>query len=236
MEEQYLPEFHCLGRGSCGSACAESERGSAFKREDGSTSRSSQNDFGVHRRVLESINRLMEIKKTRILPAKRDGFPQIQVPECRNFVPPRDHWWTANVSRFRADYQPCNALESQRIPPFPDATRDLLIQNYRTPENRHQASAHKANHDCLIRPYLGRKYSFHVDQMEDIGLSSHDISFYARTLAEALATLYWIGKVYGNDVEFVLAPPDGQQREDTMSNILDMGMDEEGVRKAVRAY
>lgn len=56
--------------------------------------------------------------------------------------------------------------------------------------------------------------------MEDIGLSSRDISFYARTLAEALATLHWIGKVYGNDVEFVLAPPDGQQREDTMSNIL----------------
>ncbi|ODM18941.1 hypothetical protein SI65_05558 [Aspergillus cristatus] len=149
------------------------------------------------------------------------------------------HW------TFGTDYQPCNTLESQRIPPFPEATRELLIQDYCAPDNRPKASAHKANHDCLIRPYLGRRrirkepskfislrnYPFHVDQMEDIGLPACDMS-------------------YGNDVEFVLAPPDGQRQEDTMPNILgehtmwmldfdlcrDMSMDEAGVQKAVRAY
>lgn len=264
MEEQHLPEFHCLGRSSCGSVWAVLERGSAFKRDDGSTSRSLQNDVDMHQRVLESINRLMEIKKTRISPAKRDEFPQIQVPECRGFITSSNHWWMANISRFPDDYQPCKALESQRIPPFSEATREVLIQNYCAPDNRLQASAYKVNHDCIIRPYLGRRrirkepskflslrnFPFHVDQVEDIGLSASDMNFYSLTMAETLVTMHWISRVDGNDVEFVLAPPDGQKQGDIMTNILgdhtmwmfdfdlcrDMEMDEEGVRKAVRAY
>lgn len=46
------------------------------------------------------------------------------------------------------------------------------------------------------------------------------MSFYTGTMAEALATLHWNSRMDGNDVEFVLAPPDRQQREDIMANIL----------------
>lgn len=51
-----------------------------------------------------------------------------------------------------------------------------------------------------------RNLPLHLDQMEEVGLFQHDMSLYARIMAEALALLHWIGKVDGNDIEFVLAP------------------------------
>ena len=36
--------------------------------------------------------------------------------------------------------------------------------------------------------------------MEDMGISCHDMSLYARTKAEALATLHWIGKMDGDNI------------------------------------
>lgn len=34
-----------------------------------------------------------------------------------------------------------------------------------------------------------------------------DLSQYVRAMAEALATMHWVGEIDGNDIEFVLAPP-----------------------------
>ncbi|KAJ6051566.1 uncharacterized protein N7446_006198 [Penicillium canescens] len=44
--------------------------------------------------------------------------------------------------------------------------------------------------------------------MESIGMESNAIQQYARTMAETLAIVHWIGEIDGNDIEFVLAPPD----------------------------
>lgn len=166
----------------------------------------------------------MKIKKTRNLPSKRDEFPYIQVPKCCGVIQSSDRLWTANIWSFPDVYQLCNALKSQHIPPFPEATRELLIQNYCTAKNRYPANENKNKHGCLVRPYLARRrirkepskiisprnYPLHVDQMENLGLLSRDISFYAQALAKALATLHWIRKVDGNGVECVLAPQNGQ--------------------------
>ena len=68
-------------------------------------------------------------------------------------------------------------------------------------------------------------------------------------MAEALAIMHWICEIDGNDVEFVLAPPDPQAKG-TTSNCLGehsvwmldfdlcrmMTMDEWGVKQAVVAF
>ncbi|KAJ5180856.1 Protein of unknown function DUF3669 zinc finger protein [Penicillium capsulatum] len=44
--------------------------------------------------------------------------------------------------------------------------------------------------------------------MEILGMSTEDIRQYARIMAETLAMMHWIAEIDGNDIEFVLAPPD----------------------------
>jgi hypothetical protein len=71
-------------------------------------------------------------------------------------------------------------------------------------------------------------------------------------MAEALATIHWLGQMDGNDIEFVLAPPpaDGTHEGDTWVNILGphalwildfdlvriITMNEHGVLQAVTAF
>ena len=274
MEEERNSDLHCIGSGSCGSVWAPLESGMAFKREDGGPSRSLKNDFDMHQRVLDSMSCLNKIKAmhgTDKHPGQLDNPPQITVPECYHLIRPSDQdWWTENLRRFPTNFEACNTLQSQRVPPFSEATRELLIDKYCPPEIKAEVSRSIKNRVCIIRVYLGRRrvrqepgrrskvngfslrnYPLHVDQMGDMGVSSHDMSLYARTMAEALATLHWIGKMDGNDLEFVLAPPDGEQQfSNTISNVLgehamwvidfdlcrDMPKDEDDVKQAVKAY
>lgn len=275
MEEQHNPELHCIGSGACGSVWASSlGSGPASKREDGGPSRSLQNDFTVHQRVLNSMSCLNKIKGMQEFdnqPDQPKRPPQIAIPKCYRLIRPSDQdWWTENLRRFPIKYKPCNTLQSQRIPPFPRSTRELLIEKYCPPEIKSEDSRSAKNRACLIRLYLGRRrirqtpgwqskfkgfslrnFPLHLDQMEEIGVSQQDMSLYARIMAEALATLHWIGKVDGNDIEFVLAPPDGEQQNfNNISNVLGehimwmldfdlcsgMSMDEDGVEQAVKAY
>ena len=69
-------------------------------------------------------------------------------------------------------------------------------------------------------------------------------------MAEALAVMHWIGEVDGNDIEFVLAPPDPQAKGTTIPNSLGehsiwmidfdlcrkITMDEGGIKQAVVAF
>ncbi|KAJ6012607.1 hypothetical protein N7522_002962 [Penicillium canescens] len=70
-------------------------------------------------------------------------------------------------------------------------------------------------------------------------------------MAEALATMHWIGGIDGNGVEYILAPQWGEAiKADTILNSLgdhcmwvldfdlcgEMSMDEAGVQQAVRAF
>jgi hypothetical protein len=88
--------------------------------------------------------------------------------------------------------------------------------------------------------------------MDDLDISLQDRQQYARIMAKTLAIMHWIGNVDGNDIEFVLAPPNdhGRRSIDILSNILgehsvwvldfdccrDMSMDEAGVRRAVTSF
>ncbi|KAI0808787.1 zinc finger protein-domain-containing protein [Xylaria sp. FL0064] len=91
---------------------------------------------------------------------------------------------------------------------------------YCPPELAPSITADPKNHNCLIRPYLGRRrrgfknstfrtfslrnYPLHLDQIDDLKL---DLLEYAQRMAQALAFMHWSGGIDANDVEFVLATP-----------------------------
>jgi hypothetical protein len=97
------------------------------------------------------------------------------------------------------------------------------------------------NKDCLIRPYLSRRrvrresqtssqlqlfsllhFPLHADQMGDLDISLEDRQQYAWIMARTLAIMHWIGNIDGNDIEFVLAPPNKRNRRtvEIISNTL----------------
>lgn len=225
--------LHTIGKGFCGTVWAASERGYAFKREDGGPDRSLRNDFEMHNRIIQSLQKL----------ADSDGSPKInlriQIPDCYEFIRATDQkWWSTNQRRFPPGYTPCNIIQSERIPPFPEATRQVLINNYCPSEIASLIMASEPDKDCLIRPYLGRRRGqklhtlsqftgfslrnlpLHLDQLESLGITPSDIQQYARTMAETLATMHWIGEIDGNDIEFVLAP-----RNKNKAGSLGLGME-----------
>ena len=251
MAEDKSAKFHRIGAGFCGTVWARGSDTWVLKREDGGPERSLQNDFDMHQRALSSV-------KDRA----------IQIPQCYQLIPPTDtEWWNDNLPSFPKGYSPCNTIQSQRIPPFPKTVRAFLVERYCPPELRGHIMSSDTNKDCLIRPYLGRRrtqqtplskfkafslrnYPLHIDQMEEIGISSSDMQKYACIMAEALAVMHWIGEMDGNDVEFVLAPPDSQAKGTTIPNSLGehsiwmldfdlcrmITMDEGGVKQAVVAF
>jgi hypothetical protein len=255
-----MTELHTVGRGACGTVWA-SETGPAYKREDGNPARSLQNDFEMHNRALESRQTLINLKQSQV---------QIQIPSCHNFIEPENkEWWAANLGRFPQGYTPCNMIEAQRIPPLGESTRHLLIQAFCPDEIKQKIINSAPDRDCLIRLYLGRRrthtrdsqtfsrfrafslrnYPLHEDQLEELAITADDLHQYARTMAEALAMMHWIAGIDANDVEFVLAPCNGNDSA-PINNILgrhnmwmldfdlcrNMTMDENGVGKAVKAF
>ena len=213
IENPAFSPFRRIGQGFCGTIwAAPTDSGGtiAIKREDGGPGRSLHNDYVMHLRVLKTL---------------RGRLPQLLVPACHEYVSSSNrNWWDERLSNFPKEFQvPCNALVSERIPPFTKQVRDILIEQY-CPEslrpNIELIKSSEPNQDCLIRPYLGRRrrlekqsryksfslrnYPLHIDQIEELKL---DGTLYARLIAETLAQLYWNANVDANDVEFVLAPP-----------------------------
>ena len=150
---------------------------------------------------------------------------RLLVPACHEYVSCHNQkYWDERLSRFPKEFQvPCNALISERIPPFTKQVCDILIEQYCPDSLRSNVEVIKSsepNQDCLIRRYLGRRrglekqsryksfslriYPRQIDQSEDHKL---DEKLYARIMAETLAHLYWEANVDANDVAFVLAPP-----------------------------
>ncbi|KAJ5705910.1 hypothetical protein N7536_001599 [Penicillium majusculum] len=249
--------LHTIGQGFCGTVWA-SETSPAFKREDGGPHRSLINDFEMHNRVTQTLQKILTLQL------------QIQIPTCYGFIKATDQkWWSVNHRTFSPGYTtPCNMIQSQRIPPFPDTTRRLLIKNYCPPTLVQETIASGPNKDCLVRPYLGRRrtqkshtasrftafslwnFPFHIDQLEEPGITTNDINQYARVMAETLAMMHWIGEIDGNDIEIVLAPPSKGSPLKTESNVfgdhsmwvLDfdlcrrMAMDSKGVEQAAAAF
>ena len=205
--------FRRIGQGFCGTVWAAptgSGDPSAIKREDGGPGRSLHNDYEMHLRVLNSLS---------------GRLPSLLVPTCHEYVSCHNqNWCEERLSQFPKEFQvACNALVSERIPPFAKQARDILIERY-CPEplrpNIELIKSSEPDHDCLVRPCLGRRrrlekqsksksfslrnYPLHIDQIEELQL---DGKLYARIMAETLAHLYWGAHMDANDVEFVLAPP-----------------------------
>ncbi|KAJ5960385.1 uncharacterized protein N7479_007535 [Penicillium vulpinum] len=213
-----MTKLQTIGRGACGTVWA-SETGPAYKREDGNPARSLRNDFEMHNRVLRSQHTLMSLgKSTKV---------QIQIPSCHKFIESENkEWWAANLERFPQGYTSCNMIEAQRIPPFGESIRQLLIQEFCPDEIKQKIINSEPDRDCLIRLYLGRRrthtrdsktfsrfkafslrnYPLHNDQLEELAITADDLRQYARTMAEGLAMMHWVAGIDANDVEFVLAP------------------------------
>jgi hypothetical protein len=226
-----MTKFRRIGAGFCGTVWSPppgdvlSEY--AFKREDGGPGRSLRNDFEMHILVLSGLSRLTE----RLLLSTAYLLPPFQVPYCHRFIANDDEWWRANLDKFPPSYLPCNAIQSQRIPPVPQHVREFLIDMYCPESLIPEIKTSDANKDCLIRPYLGRRrvnttidhqnrqrqskfqafslrnFPLHLDQMKEIGVSSSERETYARMMARALALMHWDAEIDANDVEFVIAPP-----------------------------
>ena len=208
-----IPVFRRIGQGFCGTVWA-AQIGSgetfAIKREDGGPGRSLRNDYDMHIQILESLY---------------GSISKFSVPYCYGYISSHNQeWWHQQLMKFPKDFQvACNALLSERIPPFPRKVRDRIIEEFCPDSLRAKIESIKSSEpdqDCLIRPYLGRRrrlekqskyksfslrnYPLHIDQIEKLEL---DGKLYARIMAETLADLYWRAKVDANDIEFVLAPP-----------------------------
>lgn len=272
ISQDHKAKLHRIGEGFCGTVWAatsddkEISAAWVFKREDGGPSRSLHNDYRMHRRILNCMKTLAEIKKS-----KNQTHQQALVPACFRFIPPTEEpWWKRHLSRFPDGHSPCNTLQAQRIPSFGSVTRRLLVERYCPPDLRPEILSSDTNRSCLIRPYLGRRgiqrtsepgrsqafslrnFPLHIDQMMELGIPIGHRVLYARAMAEALATIHWLGQMDGNDIEFVLAPPpaDGTHEGDTWVNILGphalwildfdlvriITMNEHGVLQAVTAF
>lgn len=148
-------KYYCIGAGFCGTVWTLAEVGLAIKREDGGPDRSLANDYAMNQRVLRCLSRLTDIKSRRSI--NYQAFPQVRVSQCHRFIPPSDRWWSENLPLFPSQHSPCNAIVSDRIPPFPEQTRELIVNKYFNPKIQMEILTTAANRDCLIRPYLGRR-------------------------------------------------------------------------------
>ena len=210
--ESSVTLFRQIGKGHCGSVWAVDRSGSscALKRGDGAPGRSLENDYEMHQRLLASLERLQ---------LDTDRFSQIHIPKCRALIAAEDRsWWDKRMSRFPKGYEPCQVLISERIPPFSQTVREALIDRFCVPRGRKLIKETRADEDCIVRAYLGRRrinrrrsthffslrnFPLNLDQMEE--LEDLDILGYARTMADALAMMHWDAQIDANDVEFVLA-------------------------------
>ena len=135
----------------------------------------------------------------------------------------RNEWWLRNQDRFPAgngDDKAGGLFVFERIPALPRVVRENLIHFFFAEEKREQALADPDNQDCLIRPYLGSRWSdlsaeqrkvgrdslrnfpLYADELETLHM---DPTLIASDMALGLATAHWIVKIDMTDVEFVIA-------------------------------
>lgn len=82
-----------IGQGFCGTVWAASDKGPAFKREDGGPDRSLKNDFEMHHRVLEAFHKFSNSIKNK----SPQIHLQIRVPACYDFIEATNqNWWSLN--------------------------------------------------------------------------------------------------------------------------------------------
>jgi hypothetical protein len=220
--------LHRIGAGNCGSVWANDNDADSqpaalvIKRQDGGIGRSLRHEDSMHRHIISTI------ETYRTHQAQTDAshltyLHGVNVPCNIAFLDPSSPLWRELLKRFPADFTACNAMISERIMPLPLAVRQLLATSYSSSSDSTAAQRlldDKNSEHCLVRPYLGRRtrtdrdgprrpksffslrnFPLNADQVEELGLPATDL---ARTMADALAFLYWVARVDANDVEFVL--------------------------------
>lgn len=219
-----------IGQGFCGTVWADisqnrniqESRYLVLKREDGGPGRSLLNEYQIHEQLLKTLQTDQHV-------CDMARF-RVNLPFCEGVLARDSRTWPRILPRLPPQFEPCNALVNERIPPMSNRVCSLLFRTYH-PEAIESSAADNENQYCLIRPYLGRRrhrpqatairtrparllvfslrnFPLHMDQIEELGLPAMD---YANAMADALAFLHWSAKVDANDVEFVLAP--GRARE-----------------------
>ena len=224
-------EYHCIGRGGCGSVWAISttppstppstppdplepwhtceaihppfSRTQVLKRADGDPARSLINDMTMHLRLLASTSHVR-------LPFL---IPQSHMLLCANHP--------AYPCNFSIGIQPCQTYVQERIPALPATVRETLISRYCPPKLQEHVRNSRKDEDCLVRVYCGkrrseadavrqkhfftlRNYNLCIDQMEELGLETNAL---VGVLATALATCYFSAQIDANDCEFVFGQP-----------------------------
>ncbi|KPM45573.1 hypothetical protein AK830_g969 [Neonectria ditissima] len=240
-----------IGAGCCGSVWASSSPHAtmALKREDGGPNRSLENELRMHQRVLKASQ-----------PSPSRDF---SIPLCHGFI--RDSQdWDEILPRLPSGSTACNALVSEKVLPISERGRQVLVQRYCPEHAQEGVLRDPKNTHCLVRLYLGRRrrdptrrsrffslrnFPLHVDQAEELGLSTEK---WAISMAKALSFLYWEARVDANDVEFVLGLPRADNSNGNGAELSILGshslwvidfdccrelpMNEEGVEMAVQAF
>ncbi|RYP23168.1 hypothetical protein DL765_001253 [Monosporascus sp. GIB2] len=192
-----------IGAGACGAVFAQEGKSFALKLAK-STDSDLWNDYLMHLLIFEKIKR-REI--------------EIKVPECYFFVPKEDpEYFQVHQTLCEAAQDVCHVptdiLVTERIIPFPEVTRKLLIEKYCAGRIKQRALTDPANKDCLVRVYLGslqgksggmffslRNFKLHLNQMVELQL---DVEGMASQMGKSLAVMHWAARTDARDVEFAL--------------------------------
>ncbi|KAB5576287.1 hypothetical protein GE09DRAFT_620161 [Coniochaeta sp. 2T2.1] len=167
--------LRCIGAGACGSVWADPLSPSplvtqagppkgethhlaqVIKREAGSESRSVANEYEMHRRLLDAVNRKRE-------KGLRDHFGstiqfRVNFPDAYALLEPSHPAWCERgvLGRLPEGSQPCRALVNERVPSMPLSVRNLLIDRYCPARLQDEIRHSEKNKDCIIRLYLGRR-------------------------------------------------------------------------------
>ncbi|GKU12388.1 unnamed protein product [Fusarium langsethiae] len=177
---------------------------------------------------------------TRVHEATREHDPDHEIsarlPKVYAFIGPESEFWNECGLLFDTQVKVRGyGLESERIFPAPLPVREALVDALLPPvikRDRDKFLAQPENKNCLVRMYLGRRYTtkvqgkvrnlklqnfpLHVNEMEDLGL---DTGHFARLMANTLAIIHWGAKVDGNDIEFVLGSSPVQTKTPTSKEL-----------------
>ncbi|KAL7901362.1 zinc finger domain-containing protein [Trichoderma sp. SZMC 28014] len=199
----YEEGYRKIGAGACGAIFGLDGKSVVFKLAK-TDDDSLWNDFQMHQLIAQSF--------------RKWRYVDVKVPECYYFVPKDEQlYFENNLSLVESAKEICNmptsVLSSERIPPLPKPTRDLLIEKYCPSQVKQAALTAQANKDCLVRVYLGslkgrqtrffslRNFKLHLDQMAELHLDIMDL---AARMATAMALMHWAAKTDARDIEFVL--------------------------------
>jgi hypothetical protein len=240
--------YRRLGGGACGSVWTSFSKhdpffGYAFKREDGSSTRSLLKEYNSHCRLLSLLRQLIGILGT-AHPDEitTDISSHVFIPYSARLLHPQTReygaWWEQHKKKFPREYVRCTTAQIERIPTFPREVRNILIDKFCPESLVRRFKRSEANGNCIVRPYLGRRRFFrkskspvpvfslqnfplHLDRMEKLGIGLDSMARYVMIMAEALAMIHWLAELDGSDIEFVLAPP---RRENALSGPLKQGV------------